>query len=313
MLVKIPTRKAKAYILSTGTELSIGRSHDTNAPYLAKILQEEGFFIHSLRILPDSTELLKKEIKELILRGDNFGEDQLIIMTGGLGPTIDDHTLELIAEITKFPIVRDIKSYRKIKELEKKKQRNRISTEIAMRMARTLEGAFYLENHYGLAPGFAINLSKTKKNFFSVFLNSKNRVTNSVHYLIALPGVPNEMKNMFRDQALPLIQEKFCLREREKREVFIFYLYGIGESAFQKRLLENPLAKKIIEEKKELEWGIQAIPYRLRVFFHYSQSKKREMSLLQKEIKKNFIIIIFRKKLMNSSSLFSKKGATPWR
>ena len=85
----------KIQILSTGTELTTGRIVDTNGPELARELTDLGYAVAGIRTTPDDDAGLEKEIRELL----DSPEISLVIMTGGLGPTDDDHTVDVLSRI----------------------------------------------------------------------------------------------------------------------------------------------------------------------------------------------------------------------
>ena len=246
-------------ILSTGSELTSGRSIDGNGPFLASTLSEIGYDIYGKAILPDDPESLQREIgrwMQLDLAG--------IIMTGGLGPTADDHTLDVAAELTGRAIVDDEKSLRRL-EMIAARSRGRISVENARRQVRTLEGATVLKNDAGLAPGFLVEYGDENRNPRPV--------------LVAMPGVPQEMTAMFEKYTLPALRERFATKERARR---VFYVYGIGESTFQQRFFgrkrprpddEPPLVNQS-DLSPDFRWGITAGEGRNKVFFDsYDQAE----------------------------------------
>lgn len=241
------------FILSTGSELTSGRSIDGNGPFLAATLSELGYDIYGTGILPDDPVALKTEIAHLMEK-DLAG----IVMTGGLGPTADDHTLDVVAELTGRQVIEDPKALRKLEVLATR-SRGRLKTEEARRQVRSLEGATVLTNEHGLAPGLLVEYGAAAGD-------------RPAPVLVAMPGVPQEMSAMFTRFALPALRERFPARERARR---VFYVYGVGESTFQsrffggKRRRENdppPLAEAGTLSG-DFRWGITAGEGRNKVFF----------------------------------------------
>ena len=182
------------YIISTGSEITTGNTIDTNGPYLAKELIQIGFKVLGISSVPDSPTLLYDFIKNILDRDDV----DLVIMTGGLGPTEDDHTIKVLSKIFDKKIIEDKKSFEKLKKYSSEKN-SKINFEISKLQTRVLEDAIVLENELGFAPAiflaiFSANLSANLSDNLSDNL-SANFLTNNQHkYFCAMPGVPREMK-----------------------------------------------------------------------------------------------------------------------
>ncbi len=233
---------ANLWIVSTGTELTRGYSQDTNSSEIAQFLVEEGFTIQGITILPDHQEVLIHFLN-FLLRDPSL---QGIIFTGGLGPTEDDHTIDVFYKITGNPIVEDEYSLEKIKKLTEERNLN---LEITRRQARILKNSKILQNKVGLAPG--------------MILEYNNKL------IAILPGVPTEMRSM-----LPEILEEF-LKKFPRRDFYFkekFYVYNEPESEFQNKL--NNLQKKY---QIHLSWGISASPGYLKVFLETEKSQEVEI------------------------------------
>lgn len=158
-----------AWIISVGNELLIGRVVNTNASWLAKRLTEIGFRVRRIVTTPDDEETIEV-LREAVEKGVD-----LIVSTGGLGPTYDDKTLKFIADATKrgLELNRDA-----LKEVEEKYRSAGLElTEHRVKMAMLPEGSTPIRNPVGTAPGAILRHSKTT--------------------IIALPGVPSEMQAMF--------------------------------------------------------------------------------------------------------------------
>lgn len=196
----------KSSVLSVGTELLFGQVINTNAAFLSKELNDLGIDVMSHYTVGDNPGCLK----EMILR--IFQDCDLILTTGGLGPTQDDLTKEIACEAMEDTLV----LHENIKEdLEKFFLKlGRTITENNYKQAYFPSRAVIFENGAGTAPGFALeNNGKT---------------------IICLPGPPREMKGMFQHQVKPFLQKR--------TDAAIYYkmlrLFGIGESQLETELIE---------------------------------------------------------------------------
>ncbi|MCT8975878.1 competence/damage-inducible protein A [Clostridium sp. CX1] len=170
----------KSEIICVGTELLLGDIVNTNAQFLSRRLADLGFSIYHQSVVGDNTERLKKELEESFNRAD------LIITTGGLGPTPDDLTKETGAEYFNKKMIIDKNSLDKLNSYFLKNGKGEIKGG-NMKQAYFPEGAIIFPNDYGTAPGCAIEE------------NGK--------VLIVLPGPPKEMKPMFENYVIPFLKK----------------------------------------------------------------------------------------------------------
>lgn len=170
----------KAEILAVGTEILLGDILNTNAHYLANRLKELGIFVYYQGVVGDNT---KRIIEELDLA---FKRSDIVITTGGIGPTKDDLTKEAAAEYFNKKLILNEEELKKIEEFFKR--RNIKITENNRKQALIPEGALVLINPNGTAPGCIIE--------------EDDKI------LIILPGPPNEMKPMYEKTVLPYLQKK---------------------------------------------------------------------------------------------------------
>ena len=256
----------KAYILSTGTELSTGDSRDRNGPYFAQALKNHNFHILGLGILPDEPTLLSKTLHSLL----EDPELDLLLLSGGLGPTADDHSIDVLAELFKQEIIEDQEALKALERISKKDAMT-LPLDSARRQVRVLRGAKVMRNEVGLAPGF--------------ILEWKGKREENHCLLAAFPGVPREMQVMFEKKFLKILEKQFPyfgIGKEKLEQKKIFYFYGLGESSFQDRFSEILSQHK----KKDLDWGISAEIGRLKVFCKMEQ--KEELMQLEGSIKKAF-------------------------
>ena len=169
----------RAWILTIGNEILIGRIINTNAAWLAERLTFRGFRVERIIVVPDDVDHIVEELR----RG--IGRARVIITTGGLGPTYDDRTLEAVAKATGRRLVLNEGARQMIKTFYSR--RGLELTEDRLKMAMLPEGAEPLPNPVGAAPGSWLDLGTT--------------------IIISLPGVPAEMKEIFSRYVEPRLQE----------------------------------------------------------------------------------------------------------
>ncbi|NLM12213.1 MAG: competence/damage-inducible protein A [Epulopiscium sp.] len=168
-----------AEILAVGTELLLGDIVNTNAQYIAKRLAEIGIDVYYQSVVGDNAGRLSKSFELALKRAD------IVITTGGLGPTNDDLTKETAAAIAGKPMVLDQKSLEWIESYFSRLGRE--MTENNRKQAYFPEGAVIFHNEYGTAPGCAIEVGEKK--------------------IILLPGPPREMKPMFENSVIPYLSQ----------------------------------------------------------------------------------------------------------
>lgn len=197
-----------AEILSIGTELTIGDTRDTNAGELARDLTALGVRVARLTALPDDLDVVTEAFEGGIARAD------LVVSTGGLGPTPDDLTREAIAAACgEAPAVApDLEAW--LRELWSR--RGMPFPELNLKQAWLIPSARPLPNFNGTAPGWFV-------------VRPDGRV------IVALPGPPREMRPMWTDHALALLRERGLGTEVAART---YRLTGIGESQVAERLGE---------------------------------------------------------------------------
>lgn len=194
----------KAVILSTGDEITTGKVVDTNANYLADKLHENGIDLAAVLTVGDVPERLEWAWRTGIQLGD------VVISTGGIGPTADDLTTETIARITGRKLYRHQESVDHMKRLFA--TANRPMPENNLKQADFPEGAEVISNPLGTAPGFHLPVPDG----------------NRVSHLIVMPGVPREMKPMMENWVVP-----WLAKNRGTNKIFavkIFQTFGISES-----------------------------------------------------------------------------------
>lgn len=197
-----------AEIVTSGTEILLGDIVDTNAAWIAQQLREAGVNLYYKTTVGDNEPRLRGVITLGMTRSD------VIIVTGGLGPTVDDVTRDAIANATGCPLELHAGA---LATLQARFARfGATMTDNNRKQALLPRGAILIENPVGTAPGFIVETERCA--------------------VIALPGVPREMKQLMTDSVLPYLRERLGSQAVIRRR--ILRTFGIGESAIDDRLGE---------------------------------------------------------------------------
>ena len=196
----------KTEIITVGTEILLGDILNTNTHYLSNELSNMGIDVYYQITVGDNEQRLLSQLKESFKRSD------LVILTGGLGPTEDDITKEVCAKYFNMEMEFHEQSWDKIIEIHNKM--NRKPTENNRKQAYFPKGSLILPNKYGTAPGCI--MEKDKKT------------------IIVMPGPPKEMKPMFDNYVKPFLlkDNKNILKSKVLR------IIGMGESKIENDLLD---------------------------------------------------------------------------
>jgi nicotinamide-nucleotide amidase len=198
----------RAELVSIGDEILIGQIVNTNAVFLAKELNRIGVEIAQISSISDQKEIIMKALDEARKRAD------IIIMTGGLGPTKDDLTKHTLCEYFEDQLVKDEAVLEHIENIFKKYVTTPISN-MNRDQAMLPSKAKILHNRYGTAAG--------------MWFLDQGQV------FISLPGVPYEMKALMKNEVLPQIQQQFVLPAIYHKTLLT---YGLGESVIAERIVE---------------------------------------------------------------------------
>lgn len=197
----------KAEIIAVGTELLLGQIANTNAQFLAKHLSTLGYHHHFQTVVGDNSERLNHVLEVASTRSD------LIILTGGLGPTKDDLTKEVVAEFVNESLVIHEPSLHFIEQYFVKV--NRPMTENNKKQALVINHAHVLINHNGMAPGM-------------VFESGNKQ-------FVLLPGPPKEMIPMVENELIPYFLKGKDANTIVSKELKFF---GIGESILETKIID---------------------------------------------------------------------------
>jgi nicotinamide-nucleotide amidase len=189
-----------AEIITIGTEILLGEIVDTNAPYIARALREIGIDLYRIVSVGDNEQRIAQAIQQACERAD------IIITTGGLGPTVDDPTREAIALAFGVQTEFHLELWEQIQA--RFRRFGTTPTENNKRQAHIPQGAIPLENPVGTAPAFILESSKC--------------------VVISIPGVPREMEHLIQIAVVPYLQRHFpntgVIRSR------VLHVAGVGES-----------------------------------------------------------------------------------
>lgn len=195
-----------AEIIAVGSELLLGQITNTNAKFISGQLSELGINVYYHTVVGDNQARLVEAIKIAEQRAD------LIIFSGGLGPTKDDLTKETIAKHLGRELVMEDVALHAIEQFFNK--RNRVMTENNRKQALVLAGCDVLTNHHGMAPGM---LLKEAERFYML-----------------LPGPPKELEPMFQFEAKPKLAA--LLHDGGVIVSHVLRFYGIGEAELEVRV-----------------------------------------------------------------------------
>ncbi|WP_010523401.1 competence/damage-inducible protein A [Aquimarina agarivorans] len=198
----------QAEIITIGDEILIGQIVDTNSVFIAKELNKIGIDVHQISSIRDDRTHILKALSEAQSRVD------VVLVTGGLGPTKDDITKHTFCEFFNDSLVENTKVLTHVENLFKKYIKSPIS-EVNKMQALVPSKAEVLMNEFGTAPG--------------MWLTDKNTV------FISMPGVPFEMKGIITNQVVPRLQERF---DRPYIIHKTILTYGMGESRVAERIEE---------------------------------------------------------------------------
>ncbi|MDO7905760.1 competence/damage-inducible protein A [Paenibacillus sp. JX-17] len=199
----------KAEIIAVGTELLLGQIVNTNAQFLSQELAALGIDVYFQTVVGDNITRLEEAIRIAQGRAD------VILFSGGLGPTQDDLTKEVLASVLGTELHIDRMAMDKIEQFFL--SRGAEMTENNRRQALSLKGSTPLENETGLAVGDAI--------------------AQDGKFYVVLPGPPKELKPMFHNQAKPWLLQQALTDEQPIYSKMLKFA-GIGESALETRLLD---------------------------------------------------------------------------
>lgn len=249
-------------IVTIGTELLLGQITDTNASYLARELNRIGLSVALHTTVGDNYTQIKDALSEALKRTD------LVITTGGLGPTEDDLTREVIADLVGSPLTFKKELMGQIESIFKRfgyrmPENNR-------KQACIPDGAIPIPNEVGTAPGFIVE--KASK------------------MIVALPGVPRELKYLLSREVIPELKKRFHLNQ-ERISSKVLKVTGIGESKVDSQI------KDLIKAQTNPTVGILASPgdISIRITASAKNAKQAENLIvpIEQEIRSRLGIAVY--------------------
>jgi nicotinamide-nucleotide amidase len=218
-----------AEIIAIGTELLIGGRSDSNSLFLADELGSLGIAVRFKSVVGDEQQDIISAIHTAVKRA------QVIIMTGGLGPTVDDCTRAAVAQATGQRLGRRKDALESM--TARLAQWGRTPSSAQLRQAMIPSGATVLKNPVGSAPGFCLTWKKA--------------------LIISLPGVPPEMEAMMRQEVLPLLRAVCESSGRQPRTAIVrqmFHTFGLAEADVDAKL------RGLVPKRAPVELGLLASP-----------------------------------------------------
>jgi len=204
-----------AEIITIGTEILLGEIVDTNTRYIARTLRGMGVDLYRTITIGDNVERIAEAIHNSMSRAE------IIITTGGLGPTVDDPTREAVAQAAGVELEFREDLWEQVVAVISRYGRK--PSENQKRQAYVPKGALAVPNPVGTAPCFIV---ETERNA-----------------VVSLPGVPNEMEHILHESIIPYLQERFHLDEIIK--IRVLHCSGLGEGMIDEKIadlerLSNP-------------------------------------------------------------------------
>lgn len=211
-----------AEIITIGTELMLGEIVDTNAPYIARKLRDVGIDVRRTWSIGDFIADIAEAIREASQRAE------IIITTGGLGPTVDDPTRDAVARA--FGVQTEYREELWEQVVARFARFDRIPSENNRKQAYVPQGAIAIENPVGTAPAFMVTYPLQNPGERGV--------------VVSLPGVPREMEHLLEHNVLPYLREAFALNR--VIVVRVLHTAGVGESQVDEKVadleeLSNPI------------------------------------------------------------------------
>jgi competence/damage-inducible protein CinA-like protein len=213
-----------AEIITIGTEILLGEIVDTNTRYIARTLRGLGIDLYRTITIGDNVERIADAIRNSLRRAD------IVITTGGLGPTVDDPTREAVAKAVGVETEFREDLWRQVVEVISRYGRK--PSENQKRQAYVPQGAIGVPNPVGTAPCFIVETPFRLPPSRPGGMEGEKK--GGVKAVISLPGVPNEMEHILHESIVPYLQRRFDLNEIIK--VRILHCAGLGEGMIDEKI-----------------------------------------------------------------------------
>ena len=215
-------------LITIGAELLTGQTLNTHQFWIGGELARRGYPVSRQETIPDTPEAIVRSVREALDRSE------VVITTGGLGPTSDDRTREALAEALGFPLEHDDRIAKRIEEMFARRRRPMPPSVLVQ--ALIPKGGRVFDNDFGTAPGLGLPVNDGAK------------------WVLMAPGPPRELRPIFIDRLIPFLQETFPLRAPYIEQ--ILRTTGLGESRVQDMV--EPKMQDLID--RGLEIGYCARP-----------------------------------------------------
>lgn len=241
-------REVRAEILTIGTELLLGQTIDTNAAYIGEQLAAAGIEVYWKSTVGDHDARIREALRVALARSE------VVITTGGLGPTEDDLTCRAIAAELDRPLILDQAVLESIRR--RFTERALVMSRNNERQAMIPQAATVLPNPHGTAPGFVIRLGNGRM-------------------VAAVPGVPSEMRPMLNEQVIPRVCEAFGVKTRIRSR--ILKACGITESALDETISD------LVRFSRNPTIGVLAYPGEIHIRLTVKTEREAESDRLLDE------------------------------
>lgn len=235
----------KVELISTGSELLVGKVN-TNAAYIGSKLNSIGIDLSAISNIGDKKKDLIEELSRAVKRSN------IIIITGGLGPTFDDITVEAVAETLAVETYTDTKVINSIKEYFLRRGIENIP-KINEKQAEIIKGAKVLENRLGTAPGQMVHFE---------YKDGEKSLRKTI---FLLPGPPGEMQQIFEENVEPFFKSYFSGIKKNE----IIHIFGLSEAAVEETI-EPVIEAATFGDSGSVEFAILARDAMIDVKFSVS-------------------------------------------
>ena len=263
-----------AQIICIGNEIMLGHIANTNAQFISNRLAAIGIKTAKHIDVPDDPHVIISSIKKAL------SESEIVILSGGLGPTVDDITLECIAKALNKKLIFDKKTASRIKTHFKRRGIKMPGNN--MRQALIPEGAIPIVNNIGTAPGLIIPVEPRTESHSSTPLQARLSgawVKNKA--LIAFPGVPFELYPMLENTAISYLKKAFPSGQIIKSRVI--KITGLAESKV------NEMIEDILKISGNVQMGIYPHPEEIHVKITVTEKNETAADSIINKIRKKIV------------------------
>ena len=262
-----------AHIINIGDELLIGQVVNTNASWMAEELNKRNIKVTNISVISDGADDIRTQLDRSLAEAD------VVLITGGLGPTKDDITKTVLCEYFGDTLVRHQPTYDQVQRFFER--RGLPFTEINQAQALVPSKCKVILNEVGTAPCMVFTMHNAQPEVLS--LGEKCTVHNSEKIVVSMPGVPFEMKWLMQNSVLPMLEEQLGAEAIVHKTILTF---GIGESFLADKIAdwEDALPPYI-----KLAYLPEAGKVRLRLSAYASKITDNRLQITDKYLLKNLL------------------------